>query len=221
MMDGQGFRPDGKTAATLLPAAFGLAGVGLHTYTGWGSVTHWNAFVANLEMMGIGRFFDPRLNNATKFPVATRNKFFNVEREVADDRITAKLGDLHLYQLALKAPPAPAGTFDAAAAERGKALFNDKAECYTCHTPPTFSEPGWPMHTAAEIGIDDFQAKRSPDERYRTTPLGGLHTRARGGFYHDGRFADLNAVVTHYQGVLKFSLSDDERHDLIEYLKSI
>ena len=221
MMDGQGFRPDGKTAATLLPAAFGLAGVGLHTYTGWGSVTHWNAFVANLEMMGVGRFFDPRLNNATKFPVATRNKFFNVEREVADDRITSKLGDLHLYQLALKAPPAPAGTFDAAAAERGKALFNDKAECYECHTPPTFSEPGWPMHTAAEIGIDDFQAKRSPDERYRTTPLGGLHTRAKGGFYHDGRFADLAAVVEHYDAFFKLGLSGDEKADLVQYLKSL
>src|ERR1051325_9890746 len=61
--DGKAFRPDGKSAATLLPAAFGLAGINLHTYTGWGSVTHWNAFVANLEMHGKGRFYDPRLNN--------------------------------------------------------------------------------------------------------------------------------------------------------------
>ena len=218
-MDGQGFRPDGKTAATLLPAAFGLAGVGLHTYTGWGSVTHWNAFVANLEMMGKGTFFDPRLNNATKFPVATRAGFAHVEND--PDLITGKLGDLHLYQLALKAPPPPAGSYDATAAQRGKALFNKKAGCYECHVPPTFSEPGWPMHTAAEIGIDDFQAKRSPDERYRTTPLAGLFTRMKGGFYHDGRFATLDDVVNHYDSFLKLGLTNDEKADLVQYLKSL
>jgi hypothetical protein len=218
-LDGQGFRPDGKTAATLLPAAFGLAGVGLHTYTGWGSVTHWNAFVANLEMMGKGTFFDPRLNNAKKFPVATRAQFYHVVND--PDLITSKLGDLHIYQLALKAPPPPAGSYDGEAAKRGKVVFNGKAECSGCHVPPTFSEPGWPMHTAAEIGIDDFQALRSPDERYRTTPLGGLHTRAKGGFYHDGRFPMLEDVVNHYDTVLKLGLSGGEKADLVQYLKSL
>jgi hypothetical protein len=70
--DGKAFRPDGKTAATLLPAAFGLSGVNLHTYTGWGSITHWNAYVANTQMHGRGTFFDPRLNDPVKFPVAQR-----------------------------------------------------------------------------------------------------------------------------------------------------
>ena len=88
-LDGKAFRPDGATAATLLPAAFGLAGVNLHTYTGWGSVTHWNAFVANLEMMGSGTFYDPRLNDATKFPLAARAGFGNVRK--TPDQITAKL----------------------------------------------------------------------------------------------------------------------------------
>jgi hypothetical protein len=87
--------------------------------------------------------------------------------------------------------------------------------------PPLFTEPGWAMHTPKEIGIDDFQAKRSPDGMYRTTPLRGLFVRAKGGFYHDDRFADLAAVVTHYQGVLGFTLTDAERRDLIEYLKSL
>jgi hypothetical protein len=219
ILDGQGFRPDGKTAATLLPAAFGLAGVALHTYTGWGSVTHWNALVSNLEMHGHGTFSDARLNNPTKFPVAARAGLAHVEND--PDLITSKLADLHLYQLALKAPPPPANSFNADAAQRGKALFNKKAECYSCHVPPTFSEPGWPMHTAAEIGIDDFQAKRSPDERYRTTPLGGLHTRAKGGFYHDGRFATLGDVVDHYDTFFKLGLTADEKADLVEYLKSL
>jgi hypothetical protein len=218
-LDGKGFRPDGKTAATLLPAAFGLAGVALHTYTGWGSVTHWNALVANLEMHGKGTFFDPRLNNAAKFPVAARAGFAHVVND--PDLITGKLGDLHLYQLALKAPPPPAGSFDAAAAQRGKVVFNKKGNCATCHVPPTFSEPGWPMHTGAEIGIDEFQAMRSPDERYRTTPLGGLHTRVKGGFYHDGRFPTLGDVVEHYDTTMHLDLSAGEKTDLVEYLKSL
>src|SRR5205823_3448741 len=75
ILDGKGFRPDGRSAATLIPPAFGLAGVDLHTWTGWGSVTHWNAFVANLEMHGKGRFFDPRLNNPEQFPIAAANGF--------------------------------------------------------------------------------------------------------------------------------------------------
>jgi hypothetical protein len=217
--DGKGFRPDGKTAATLLPAAFGLAGVGLHTYTGWGSVTHWNALVSVLEMHGKGNFFDPRLNDATKFPIAARAGFARVVPDV--DLITSKLGDLHVYQLAIKAPSPPAGSFDAQAAERGDKLFEGKAKCAGCHVEPTYSEPGWPMHTAAEIGIDDFQAKRSPDERYRTTPLRGLFTRMKGGFYHDGRFATLADVVEHYDSFFKLGLTAAEKSDVVEYLKSL
>jgi hypothetical protein len=77
------------------------------------------------------------------------------------------------------------------------------------------------MHTAQEIGIDDFQASRSPDKRfYRTTPLRGLFVRKKGGFYHDGRFATLEDVVSHYSGTFKLQLSEVERKDLIEYLKS-
>jgi hypothetical protein len=218
-LDGQGFRPsDNKTAATLLPPAFGLAGVALHTWTGWGSVTHWNAFVANLEMMGKGTFHDERLNNP-KFPVAVRNGFAHVTK--TPDLITPKLAQLHFYQLGLKAPPAPAGSFDAGKAAKGKAVFEGKARCAGCHVPPTFSEPGWPMHTAAEIGIDDFQAKRSPDERYRTSPLAGLRTHTKGGFYHDGRFATLADVIEHYNGHFHLDLTSDEKLQLAEYLMSL
>jgi cytochrome c peroxidase len=137
------------------------------------------------------------------------------------DLVTSKLAALHYYQLSIPAPQPPKGSFDEVAAKRGEAIFNGKAQCATCHVPPLFSEPGWPMHTAEEIGIDDFQASRSPNRMYRTTPLAGLFTRAKGGFYHDGRFADLDAVLTHYEGVLKLALSESERRELIEYLKSI
>jgi hypothetical protein len=218
-MDGKAFRPDGKSASTLIPAAFGLAGVNLHTYTGWGSVPYWNAFVAVLEMHGKGTFFDPRLNDASKFPIAAANGFGNVRSE--PDLVTPKLAGLHFYQLAIPAPQPPEGSFDHSAAERGKDVFNGQARCATCHVPPLFTEPGWNMHTPDEIGIDSFQADRSPDGHYRTTPLKGLFTRAKGGFYHDGRFATLADVVAHYDSFLALHLSDQQKRDLVEYLKSL
>ena len=218
-LDGKGFRPDGKTAATLIPPAYGLAGVNLHTYTGWGSVPYWNAFVANLEMHGQGVFYDPRLDNAKQFPVAARNRSGHVTN--SPDLITPKLAALHFYQLALAAPKPPDGSFDPAAAARGARLFRGKAECATCHVPPLFTEPGWNLHTPAEIGIDRFQADRSPTHRYRTTPLKGLWAHQKGGFYHDGRFATLGEVVDHYDRFFELGLTPREKQDLAQYLKSL
>jgi hypothetical protein len=218
-LDGKAFRPDGKSSATLLPAAFGLAGVNLHTYTGWGGVSHWNAFVANLEMHGKGTFIDARLDDPLRFPIAARAGFGRVRHD--PDLITSKLPALQFYQLSIPAPTPAFGTFDANAAAAGKAAFNGAARCSTCHVPPLFTEPGWNMHTAEDIGIDDFQSSRSPDQRYRTTPLAGLFTRQKGGFYHDGRFANLRAVVEHYNQVFNLNLSEQAKKDLIEYLKSL
>jgi cytochrome c553 len=218
-LDGKAFRPDGRTAATLLPPAFGLAGVNMHTYTGWGSVPYWNAFVANLEMHGSGTFYDPRLNNKDQFPVAARAGFGNVRQ--GDDGISSRLAALQFYQLAMPAPKPAAGSFDARAADHGQTLFNGPATCSSCHVPPLFTEPGWAMHTGDEIGIDDFQANRSPEHRYRTTPLRGLWTHQKGGFYHDGRFPTLLAVVQHYNQVFNLRLSDQDMFDLTEYLKSL
>jgi hypothetical protein len=217
--DGKAFRPDGKPAATLIPPAFGKAGVNSHTYTGWGSVPHWNAYVAVTQMRGKGTFFDPRLKNAKKFPIAARLGEWTIRND--PDLVTAKLPALHVYQLSLLAPKPPAGSFDAAAAARGKLLFNGKATCSRCHVAPLFSEPGWPMHKPAEIGIDGFQAQRSPTGRYRTTPLKGLWTHMKGGFYHDGRFATLQAVIDHYNAHFNLGLSEGEVKNLTEYLKSL
>jgi hypothetical protein len=219
ILDGKAVQPNGRSAATLIPPAFGLAGVNLHTWTGWGGVSHWNAFVANLEMHGKGTFYDPRLNDADQFPIAAKAGFGNVRN--VPDLITPKLAALHFYQLAIPAPSGPPGSFDAGAARRGQQLFEGRARCATCHVPPLFTEPGWNMHTAAEIGIDSFQADRSPDRRYRTSPLKGLWTHTKGGFYHDGRFPTLSAVVDHYNGFLTLGLTDNEKRELIEYLKSL
>jgi hypothetical protein len=219
LLDGKAFRPDGKSAATLIPPAFGLAGVNLHTWTGWGSVTHWNGFVANLEMQGQGTFFDPRLNDAAKFPIAAVAGFADVRHD--PDLVTSKLAPLHVYQLSLKAPKPPRGSFDEAAAERGDELFEGKAGCAQCHVEPLFTEPGWNMHSGEEIGIDNFQSDRSPDGMYRTSPLKGLWTHMEGGYFHDGRFPTLGAVVDHYDEVFSLGLTPAERRDLVEYLKSL
>jgi len=220
-LDGVVNKPGGApgSSAVLIPPAFGLAGVNLHTYTGWGSVPYWNAFVAVLEMHGKGTFIDSRLANAAKFPVAAAAGFDNVRND--PDLVTAKLPALQFYQLAIPAPAAPAGTFNAAAAASGKTVFNVRGRCATCHVPPLFTEPGWNMHLPADIGIDSFQADRAPDGRYRTTPLKGLWTHQKGGFYHDGRFPTLLDVVNHYDTFLALGLTAQEKSDLVEYLKSI
>jgi hypothetical protein len=219
ILDGKAFRPDGKSAATLIPPAFGLAGVNLHTWTGWGSVTHWNAFVANLEMGGQGTFFDPRLNDAERFPIAAREGFGDVRND--PDLITSKLAALHFYQLAIPAPPPPEGSFDPAAAARGEELFNGEAGCARCHVPPLYTEPGWNLHAPEEIGIDSFQAERSPEQAYRTAPLKGLWTHTKGGFYHDGRFRILREVIDHYNRTFALGLTGAERLDLVEFMKSL
>src|SRR3954470_9768094 len=221
--DGKAFRPDGKPAATLIPSAFGLLGVNNHTWTGaWGTVTYWNAYVAVTQMHGQGTFFDPRLADRQKYPVGARINEGNVRP--AEDKVTAKLPALHYYQLSLPKPKPPANAFDATRAKQGEALFSGKARCATCHVPPLFTEPGYNLHTAEEIGIDDFQARRSPDGGYRTEPLRALwDTRKihKGGYYHDGRFASLAEVVNHYDRHLRIQLTEQEKADLIEFLKSI
>jgi hypothetical protein len=221
ILDGKTVNPHtGLSAATLIPPAFGLAGVNNHTWTGaWGTVTYWNAFVANLELRGQGTFFDPRLDDAAQFPIAAARGFGHSRHE--PDLVSAKLPALHFYQLAMPAPKPPTGSFDEAAAARGAALFAGRADCARCHVEPITSEPGWNLHTADEICIDDFQANRAPDHRYRTSPLNGLWTHQKGGFYHDGRFPTLLDVVNHYDQCFTLGLTAPEKQDLAQYLLSL
>jgi hypothetical protein len=232
ILDGKAFNPTQITdgivtgtnvpGATLIPPAFGLGGVNLHTWTGWGSVPHWNAFVANLEMHGVGRFWDPRLNNASQFPIAAANGFADLPHiSPDDDLVTSKLSDLQFYQLALPSPQPAPGSFDEAAADRGDELFSGKAKCNNCHVEPLWTDPGWNLHTPAEVCVDDFQANRAPDLRYRTAPIGALFTHVKGGFYHDGRFPTLSKVVDHYDTCMNLNLSSGEKSDLLQYLLNL
>lgn len=217
--DGKAFRPDGGQAGTLIPPAFGLAGVNLHTWTGFGSVPYWNAYVATTQMHGSGAFFDARFNDKNQFPVAAKTGSGNTRG--TPDLVTAKLAALHFYQTAIPAPKPPPGSFDEKAAVRGKEIFAGKAKCATCHVPPLFTEPGNNLHAPSEIGVDAFQADRSPTHMYRTAPLAGLWAHQKGGFYHDGRFATLQNVIEHYDTFLKLGLTEQEKNNLTEYLKSL
>jgi mono/diheme cytochrome c family protein len=232
LFDGKAFRPDGGPAATLIPNAFGLLGYNLHTWTGgWGTVTYWNALVAVLEMRGKGNFFDERLDDANRWPIAAAARFGHTSVDPADDQVTSKLPALQYYQLSLPAPkPAPGVDFDQTAAERGKAVFDGKANCMSCHRAPLWTEPGWNDHLPSEMKIDSFQAERSPDGAYKTMSLAGLYIRERGlfmkpenkgRFYHDGRFQTLLDVVNSYNSRFHLGLAPQESQDLVEYLKSL
>jgi hypothetical protein len=250
-LDGKAFNPRQVTngvvtgmhvpGATLLPNARGLAGHNLHTWTGgWGSVPYWNAFVAVDEMHGKGTFFDERFDNPEQFPIAAKAKLGHVSTDPDSDRVTGKLAALQFYQLALPAIKPRAGIdFDPDAAERGDELFSGKANCNSCHREPLWTEPGWNQHSPAEMKIDGFEARRAPASidaqgravhGYRTMNLAGVFIRERGlfmfprdkgRFYHDGRFRTLRDVVDSYDARFNLGLTNQEKHDLIEYLKSL
>ena len=233
-LDGKAFRPDGKPAATRIPSAFGKDGQNLHTWEGgWGTVTYWNAFVANLEMHGTGNFYDPRLDDKAKFPLAAAARFGHTHPYVGQgvlpvpdkstglpDRITEPLRALDFYQRSLPVPKPPSGSFDHAAATRGRAVFNGQGRCASCHMGSIGTEPGYNAHTPAQICTDAFQADRGPDGTYVTAPLQALFTRSKRGFYHDGRYPTLLDVVNHYDSCFKLGLSAQQKGDLVEYLKS-
>ena len=220
------------SGATLLPNARGLAGHNLHTWTGgWGTVTYWNAFVAVDELHGIGTFFDERFDDANQFPIAAAAKLGHVSVDPDTDQVTGKLAALHFYQLSLPSvQPRPGIDFNVAAAARGDELFSGKANCNSCHHEPLWTEPGWNQHTADEMKIDSFEADRSPGHAYQTVNLAGVFVRERGlfmfpqnkgRFYHDGRFKTLLDVVNSYDQRFNLGLTDQEKSDVVEYLKSL
>jgi hypothetical protein len=222
-IDAIGFRPDGTSAATRIPAAYGHLGENFHTWTGgFGNVTYWNAYVANLQMHGNGNFNDERFNDPVKYPAAVRGSFFKLRHE--PDQVTSKLAPLHYYQLSLKPPAPPPGSFNHAAADRGEAVFNGKGMCSECHMPPLYTDAGFNAHTPAEMCVDSFQADRGPTGATGSTlvtpQLSGLWARSKRGFFHDGRFATLLDVTGHYNTCFNLGLSPGEQRDLVEFLKS-
>lgn len=197
---------DGQNTPLVIPPAYGLHGVALETYTGDGPVSYWNAYVAVSQMHGQGTFVDPRLG---------------IEIVRTPDMVTPKLAALREYQLSLMVPEPPAGSFDPAAAERGRAVFSGRGRCASCHLPDDhFTDVNERrLHSPAETGMDPSYAERTATRRYRTTPLRALWQHAP--YFHDGSAATLEAVVEHYDGVLALGLTEQEKRELVEYLKSL
>jgi mono/diheme cytochrome c family protein len=196
---------DGQNIPVVIPPAYGLNGVAREIYTGDDTVSYWNAYVAVTQMHGQGSFHDARLGIAiTKSP----------------DLVTPLLPALRQYQFSLNAPKPAAGTFDAAAAARGQAVFAGAAQCASCHVGALLTDiNSGVLHAPAEVGQDPAYVARSVTKRYRTTPLRGLLQHPP--YFHDGSAATLGAVVDHYDGLFGLRLSAQQKADLIEYLKSL
>jgi mono/diheme cytochrome c family protein len=197
------FNLDGKNTPLVLPPAYGLAQIKNETYTAEGPISYWNAYVAVTQMHGRGNFSDPRLG---------------IDIKQSPDRVTSKLPALAAYQHSLPAPPPPDGSFDGAAATRGRALFDQS--CASCHVGATGTDNNdGKLHAAAETGVDGAYAARTVSKAYRTTPLRGLWQHPP--YFHDGSAATLAAVVSHYNTVRSLGLTAAQKRDLVEYLKSI
>jgi mono/diheme cytochrome c family protein len=204
------FNIDGKNMPVVIPPAFGLRHVAKEIYTGDGPVSYWNAYVAITQMHGHGHFVDSRIG------VDVNNS--------PPDLVSSKLAALREYQFSLAAPSPIAGSYDAAAARRGKAVFNGAARCSSCHVAGSLSDVNaGRLHPAAEVGQDAAYALRSATKQYRTTPLRGLWhpPQLKGPYFHDGNAATLEAAVDHYVGLFKLTLSDAQKRDLVEYLKTL
>jgi hypothetical protein len=207
------FNFDGKNAPSVIPPAYGLLGVNRITYTGDGSeIAYWNRYVAVTQMHGHGSFTEPRATPPD-----------NVQNP--PDSVTALLPALQAYQLSIAAPPPPAGTFDAAAAERGRAVFNGAGQCATCHSGLLFTDANIRLHLPSEVvtepepnGGPSF-ASRSATKMYRTTPLRALWQHAP--YFHNGIAATLEAVVDLYNTRKSLNLTSQQKADLVQYLKSL
>jgi hypothetical protein len=195
----------------VLPPIYGLRNVGFETVTGDGPISYWNSYVGVGQMGGHGNFRDPRIG---------------LDIRQTPDLVTPKLEALLAYQLSLRTPAPPKGSFNPVAASRGERLFRGQAQCASCHQGPTFTDvlngptPATPfLHEPAEVGMDPRYAARSATGKYRTTPLRGLWQHAP--YFHDGSAADLVAVVNHYDRLFALNLTPAQKADLVEYLKSL
>lgn len=193
---------DGENFPVLIPPAYGLSGVSQATYTGDGDISYWNNYVAVTQMHGHGTFVDSRIGVSVVRP---------------PDLVSSKLPALRDYQLSLLKPAPPAGSFDAAAAQRGRVVFTGQGKCVTCHAGSKFTQDT--LHPATDTGVEAFYATRSATKKYRVTPLRALWQHP--GYFHDGSAASLEAVVSHYDTYRGLGLSADQKADLVQYLKSL
>jgi mono/diheme cytochrome c family protein len=203
---------DGQNGPQAIPPAYGLEGVHRITVTGDGDeIAYWNRYVGVTQMGGHGTFSEPRLN------VQVTNG--------TDDQISSKLAPLQAYQLSLPAPAPPAGSFDAAAAARGQAVFEGAGKCSTCHGGAQMTDANSRLHDPSEVvsepepnGAPSY-ASRSATKKYRSAPLHGLWQHPP--YFHNGIAPTLEAVVQTYNTKKGLGLTDAQAADLVQYLKSL
>ena len=204
---------DGLNGPSVIPPAYGLKGVTSVTYTGDGAdLAYWNRYVAVTQMHGHGSWVEPR---------ATPPE--NVQNP--PDMVTSKLAALQAYQLSIQSPPAPAGSFDAAAAARGRVVFDGAGKCASCHAGSHFTDAPGRLHSPTEVVSEPEPnnapsfASRSATKMYRSTPLRGLWQHAP--YFHNGVATTLDAVVEVYNTRKALNLTAQQKADLVQYLKSL
>ena len=203
------FNIDGLNKPVVIPPAYGLDGIHRITLTGDGDdIAYWNRYVAVTQMGGLGTMTEPRLNiditNGT------------------EDLVSSKLPALQAYQLSLAAPAAQSGSFDAAAAARGKTVFEGAGQCASCHSGTLFTDANSRLHPPADSVVEPETPSyiaRSATKMVRTSPLKGVWQHAP--YFHDGSAATLADVVTVYNTKRALGLTPAQRSDLTEYLKSL
>lgn len=200
---------DGLSKPVVIPPAYGLDGIHRITFTGDGEdLAYWNRYVAVAEMGGQGSVSEPRLNLDIK--------------NGTQDLVSAKLPALQAYQLTLKAPTPPAGSFDAVASLRGKQIFEGAGKCVTCHSGSAFTDANIRLHPVADSMAEPESpsyASRSATKQYRTSPLKGVWQHAP--YFHDGSAATLQDVVQTYNTRQSLGLTAPDMADLVQYLKSL
>ena len=200
---------DGLSKPVVIPPAYGLAGIHRITFTGDGEdIAYWNRYVAVAEMGGLGAVSEQRLNLSVTHG--------------SEDLVSSKLPALQAYQLTLQAPPAPVGSFDPAAATRGRAVFKAAGKCVTCHSGSTFTDANTRLHPPADSMAEPESpsyASRSATRQYRTAPLKGVWQHAP--YFHDGSAATLDEVAQTYNARMGLGLSAQDVSDLAQYLKSL
>ena len=207
------FNFDGLNGPSVIPPAYGLKGVTSVTYTGDGAeLAYWNRYVAVTQMHGHGSWVESR---------ATPPE--NVQNP--PDMVTAKLAALQAYQLSIQSPPPPAGSFDAAAAARGRVVFDGSGQCASCHVGSRFTDAPGRLHSPTEVVSEPEPnnapsfASRSATKMYRTTPLRALWQHAP--YFHNGLATTLEGVVDLYNTRKTLNLTAQQKADLVQYLMSL
>jgi cytochrome c peroxidase len=114
----------------------------------------------------------------------------------------------------LAPPPNPQPAASRPAARRGELLFDGKARCSRCHSPPYYTSP--------RVYDVQLEAEGSPYKLWNPPSLLGVYDR--GPYLHDGRAKTLDEVLQKHHTPEMLGgqkLTDGERADLKAFLLSL